>query len=40
MEKTGKKLKCSKSIFTINLNPDFWEHMGYTQVSDYWEKQI
>jgi len=40
MEKTGKKLECSKSIFMINLNPDFWEHMGYKQVLDYWEKQI
>jgi len=40
MEEVGKKLKCKIVRIYVNINPSFWNHLGYKQIDNLWEKQI
>ena len=40
MEKIGKELGCNSVRINLNTNPSFWEHMGYKNLEEYWEKSI
>ena len=40
LEDIGKGLNCHKVKIYINTNKEFWNHMGYADRGDHWEKEL
>ena len=40
MEQVGKDMECKEVRINVNTNKPFWEHMGYKQKGDHWEKHL